>query len=250
MAGDRLAGKIAIITGAAAGIGGAACRLFCEEGARVVAADLKEPGEELAATLRAHPDRIRFEHADVTSEEDWSRLVESCRQAYGPQNVLFNNAGVHGRKKAVHEETLEGFLETLQVNLIGVFLGMRAVIPDMLEARGGSIVNTSSVWGQYAAAGNAAYHASKGGVTVLSKNAALTYAKDGIRVNALLPGYTDTPMVQNVTEAEAGALIAMTPLGRIARPDEIASVVVYLASDESSFTTGAVFFVDGGMSAL
>src|SRR3954447_14267441 len=244
----RLDGKIAIISGAAAGIGGAACRLFCEEGARVIAADVKEPGEELAQTLRAHPERIRFERVDVTREDDWSRAVETCREAYGPPNVLFNNAGVHGRKKAVHEETLEGFRETLDVNLVGVFLGMRAVIPGMIEGGGGSIVNTSSVWGAYAAAGNAAYHASKGAVTVLSKNAALTYAKYGIRVNALLPGYTDTPMVRNVTEEEASALLAMTPLGRIGKPEEVATIVVHLASDESSFTTGGVFFVDGGMS--
>jgi NAD(P)-dependent dehydrogenase (short-subunit alcohol dehydrogenase family) len=177
-------------------------------------------------------------------------VTEICSDAFGPPSVLFNNAGVHGRKKAVHEETLEGFLETLNVNLVGVFLGMRAVIPGMREAGGGSIINTSSVWGQYAAEGNAAYHASKGAVTVLSKNAALTYATDGIRVNALLPGYTDTPMVKNVTEEEAQALLAMTPLGRIGRPEEIASIVIHLASDESSFTTGGVFFVDGGMSAL
>jgi 3alpha(or 20beta)-hydroxysteroid dehydrogenase len=250
MAGERLAGKIAIVSGAAAGIGGAACAQFCAEGARVLAVDLKDPGATLAASLRDHPDAIRFKRADVTSEEDWTSLVEICAAAFGPPNVLFNNAGVHGRKKAVHEESLEGFQETLNVNLIGVFLGMRAVIPSMLEGGGGSIINTSSVWGQYAAAGNAAYHASKGAVTVLSKNAALTYAKDGIRVNALLPGYTDTPMVKNVTESEAQALIAMTPLGRIGRPEEIAWIVVYLASDESSFTTGGAFFVDGGMAAL
>jgi NAD(P)-dependent dehydrogenase (short-subunit alcohol dehydrogenase family) len=150
----------------------------------------------------------------------------------------------------VHEETLEGFQETLDVNLIGVFLGMRAVIPGMLEAGGGSIINTSSVWGAYAAPGNAAYHASKGAVTVLSKNAALTYAKQGIRVNALLPGYTDTPMVRNVTPEEVDYLLFLTPIGRVGRPEEIASIVVYLASDESSFTTGGVFFVDGGMAAM
>jgi 3alpha(or 20beta)-hydroxysteroid dehydrogenase len=250
MAGQRLAGKIAIITGAAAGIGGAACAQFCAEGARIVAVDVKSPGDTLAATLRDHSATIRFESADVTSEEDWARVIETARSAFGPPNALFNNAGVHGRKKAVHEETLEGFQETLNVNLISVFLGMRAVIPGMLEGGGGSIVNTSSVWGQYAAAGNAAYHASKGAVTVLSKNAALTYAKDRIRVNALLPGYTDTPMVKNVTDAEAETLIAMTPLGRIGTPEEIAPIVVYLVSDESSFTTGGVFFVDGGMAAM
>src|SRR5581483_708915 len=250
MAGERLAGKVAIITGAAAGIGGAACRLFCEEGARVVAADVKEPGEDLAATLDEFSGSIVFERADVTKEAEWERLVERCREAYGPPSVLFNNAGVHGRKKPVHEETLEGFQETLDVNLIAAFLGMRAVIPHMLANGGGSIVNTSSVWGLYAAAGNAAYHASKGAVTVLSRNAALTYARQGIRVNALLPGYTDTPMVRNVTDDEAAALLAMTPLGRIGQPREIATIVVYLASDESSFTTGGLFFVDGGMSAL
>jgi NAD(P)-dependent dehydrogenase (short-subunit alcohol dehydrogenase family) len=193
---------------------------------------------------------VRFERADVTREDEWERIVEAARDAFGPPSVLFNNAGVHGRKKPVHEETLEGFQETLNVNLIGVFLGMRAVIPTMLEQRGGSIVNTSSVWGQYAAAGNAAYHASKGAVTVLSKNAALTYADRGIRVNVLMPGYTETPMVSALTEDEVRALIAMTPLGRVARPVEIATIVVHLASDESSFTTGAAFFVDGGMSAL
>jgi NAD(P)-dependent dehydrogenase (short-subunit alcohol dehydrogenase family) len=250
MSGERLVGKVAIISGGADGIGGAACAQFVAEGARVLAVDVKEPGGALAAALRDAPDRIRYARVDVTREADWEHAIATCRDAFGAPNVLFNNAGVHGRKLPVHEETLEGFQETLDVNLIGVFLGMRAVIPGMLEAGGGSIINTSSVWGAYAAPGNAAYHASKGAVTVLSKNAALTYAKQGIRVNALLPGYTDTPMVRNVTPEEVDYLLFLTPIGRVGRPEEIASIVVYLASDESSFTTGGVFFVDGGMAAM
>ena len=247
---DRLAGKTAIITGAAAGIGGAACRLFCEQGAQVLAIDLKPPAEDLAGALERYPDAIRYERADITNEGEWERIVDVCHSSFGPVSVLFNNAGVHGRKLPVHEETLEGFYETLNVNLVGVFLGMRAVIPDMLAGGGGSIINTSSVWGAYAAPGNAAYHASKGAVTVLSKNAALTYAKVGIRVNALLPGYTETPMVENVTPEEVEYLLFLTPLGRVGQPAEVASIVVYLASDESSFTTGGAFFVDGGMAAM
>jgi NAD(P)-dependent dehydrogenase (short-subunit alcohol dehydrogenase family) len=247
---DRLAGKTAIITGAAAGIGGAACRLFCEEGARVLALDVKDPGDDLAKALETYPQSIRYDRADVTSETEWERVTDLCHATFGSANALFNNAGVHGRKLPVHEETLEGFYETLNVNLVGAFLGMRAVIPYMLANGGGSIINTSSVWGAYAAPGNAAYHASKGALTVLSKNAALTYAKDAIRVNALLPGYTDTPMVKNVTPEEVEYLLFLTPLGRVGQPAEIATIVVYLASDESSFTTGGVFFVDGGMAAM
>lgn len=150
----------------------------------------------------------------------------------------------------MHEETLKGFHATLAVNLVGVFLGMREVIPEMLANGGGSIINVSSVWGAYAAAGNAAYHAAKGAVTVLSKNAAVTYAEQGIRVTCLLPGYVDTPMSRKVTEEEARALIALTPVRRVGMPSEVAPIVVYLASDESTFTTGGTFFVDGGMAAL
>ena len=136
------------------------------------------------------------------------------------------------------------------MNLVGAFLGMREVTPEMLANGGGSIINVSSVWGAYAAAGNAAYHASKGAVTVLSKNAAVTYAEQGIRVNCLLPGYVDTPMSRKVTEEEARALIALTPVRRVGMPYEVAPIVLYLASDESTFTTGGTFFVDGGMAAL
>jgi NAD(P)-dependent dehydrogenase (short-subunit alcohol dehydrogenase family) len=250
MPNERLAGKIAIVTGSSTGIGAATVRHFWETGAQVLALDVADPGDELTATARDAGDRVRLERVDVSDEDAWRRAMDLCKETFGSPNVLVNNAGVHGTKKAVHEETLEGFHATLAVNLVSVFLGMRAVIPEMLGAGGGSIVNVSSVWGLYAAAGNAAYHASKGAVTVLSKNAAVTYAERGIRVNCLLPGYVDTPMSRKVTEDEARALIAMTPVRRVGMPHEVAPILVYLASDESSFTTGGLFFVDGGMAAL
>jgi NAD(P)-dependent dehydrogenase (short-subunit alcohol dehydrogenase family) len=158
-----------------------------------------------------------------------------------------NNAGIVGMA-ALHEETLEGWERVLAVDLTGVFLGMRAVVPGMRTAGAGSIVNISSSWGLVAGEGGAAYHAAKGGVTVLSKNAAVTYARDGIRVNSVHPGGIDTAMIADAGTAEY--VRSRTPLGRIARPEEIASAVVYLASDEASFVTGAAVAVDGGYTAV
>ena len=250
MPGERLSGKIAIVTGAATGIGAATVRDFCENGAQVVAADIAEPGEKLARTLRDHADRLRFEQLDVRRQEDWDRVLGVCKEAYGHPNVLFNNAGALGSGKPIHEESVEGMQAALAVNTIGVFLGMKTVIPGMLELGGGSIINTSSVWGIYAAPANAAYHCSKGACHQMTKNAAVTYAPHNIRVNSLLPGYVDTPMSRGVTPEEAETLIRFTPIGRRAEPEEISGMVTYLASDESSFTVGGTFTVDGGMAAL
>jgi NAD(P)-dependent dehydrogenase (short-subunit alcohol dehydrogenase family) len=250
MPGERLSGKIAIVTGAATGIGAATVRDFCINGAQVVAADIAEPGEQLAQTLREHADRVRFEKLDVRRQEDWDRVLAVCKEAYGHPNVLFNNAGALGSGKPIHEETVEGMQAALAVNTIGIFLGMKTVIPGMLELGGGSIINTSSVWGIYAAPANAAYHCSKGACHQMTKNAAVTYAPHNIRVNSLLPGYVDTPMSRGVTPEEAETLIQFTPMGRRAEPEEISGMVTYLASDESSFTVGGTFTVDGGMAAL
>ena len=246
----RLSGKVAIVTGAATGIGAATVADFCRNGALTVATDIAEPGDKLAATLAEHGDRARFERLDVREQADWDRVLAVCKEAYGQPNVLFNNAGALGSGEPIHEETVEGMQAALAVNAIGMFLGMKTVIPGMLELGGGSIVNTSSVWGIYAAPDNAAYHCAKGAAHQMTKNAAVTYAPHNIRVNSLLPGYVDTPMSRGVTPEEAETLIRFTPMARRAEPEEVSGMVVYLASDEASFTVGGTFTVDGGMSAL
>lgn len=250
MAGDRLAGKVAIVTGAATGIGAATVADFVRNGALTLATDIGDPGERLAETLRANPERARFDKLDVRSEDDWERVLASCSETWGHPNVLFNNAGALGSGKPIHEETIEAMRASLEVNALGHFLGMKAVIPGMLELGGGAIINTSSVWGIYAAPNNAAYHCAKGACHQMTKNAAVTYAPHNIRINSLLPGYVDTPMSRGVTPEEAEKLIRFTPAGRRAAPEEVSGLVVYLASEEATFTVGGTFTVDGGMAAL
>lgn len=250
MNGDRLAGKVAIVTGAATGIGAATVADFARNGARTIATDIAEPGEKLAATLEEHGDRVRFEKLDVRSQEDWDRVVGLCRELWGPPNVLFNNAGALGSGKPVHEEDIDAMRASLEVNTLGHFLGMKAVIPGMLDQGGGAIINTSSVWGIYAAPNNAAYHCAKGACHQMTKNAAVTYAPHNIRINSLLPGYVDTPMSRGVTPEEVETLLRFTPAGRRAEPEEVSGMVVYLASEEATFTVGGTFTVDGGMAAL
>jgi 3alpha(or 20beta)-hydroxysteroid dehydrogenase len=246
----RLSGKIAIVTGASTGIGSATARLFVAEGARVWACDIKPAGEALAAALGAHGEALRFGLLDVRSEASWAEGLAACIAAFGHPHVLVNNAGALGSGKPVHEETLEGMTRAFESNVLGMFLGMKTVIPGMIAAKGGAIVNVSSVWGWSGVANNAAYQTAKGAAVMLSKNAGVTYAPHGIRVNCLLPGYVDTPMSRGVTPEEAKMLIAFTPLGRRAVPEEIAPMIAFLASDEASFVAAGNFMVDGGMAAL
>jgi NAD(P)-dependent dehydrogenase (short-subunit alcohol dehydrogenase family) len=246
----RLNGKIAIVTGASTGIGSATARLFVAEGAKVFAADIKQPGAELAASLAANKDALRFETLDVRSEEAWAAGVAACVKAFGQPNVLINNAGALGSGKPVHEETVEAMKAAFDSNVLGMFIGMKAVIPGMLKLGGGAIVNVSSVWGWSGVANNVAYQTTKGAALMMSKNAGVTYAPKNIRINCLLPGYIDTPMSRGVTPDEAKMLIQFTPLGRRAEPEEVAPMIVYLASDEASFVAASNFMVDGGMAAL
>jgi NAD(P)-dependent dehydrogenase (short-subunit alcohol dehydrogenase family) len=245
-----LSGKIAIVTGAATGIGAATAALLADHGAQVLAVDIKEPGEVLAVTLEEAPDRVRFRHLDVTSEEAWTKGLAECEEAFGPPNVLVNNAGRLGSGKPVHEETTDEMRQVFEVNTVGMMLGMKAVVPRMLEGGGGAVVNVSSVWGLSGVADNVAYQTAKGATIMLSKNAGVTYAPHGIRVNCVLPGYVDTPMSRGVTPEEAKRLLDFTPLGRRAEAHEVAPLILFLCSDAASFVAAGTFTCDGGMAAL
>ena len=247
---EWLRGKIALISGAASGIGAATAALFVEHGARVLAVDVQEPRDTLAAAIAGSAGRLRFRHLDVTSETDWAAGVAECIEVFGAPSVLVNNAGRLGSGGAVHEETADEMRLVLEVNTIGMMLGMKAVLPHMLPVGAGAIVNVSSVWGLTGVAGNAAYQTAKGATIMLSRNAGVTYAPHGIRVNCVLPGYVDTPMSRGVTEEEAQQLLKLTPLGRRAEPHEVAPLILFLCSDAASFVASGTYACDGGLSAI
>ena len=232
---DRLSGKTALVTGAGRGIGRAIAETFAAEGARVVATGR---GGECDFALP-------WRQLDVSSESDWSRVVAEVEQSIGGLDVLVNNAGIITYDMP-HEATLDDWSRVVAVNQTGTWLGMRSVIPSMLQRGGGSIINVSSIWGNAAVAGAHAYHATKGAVRNMSKSAAITYAKDNIRVNSLHPGFIDTPLTQAQAPEINEHVVGQTPMARAGRPEEIAQGAVFLASDESSFMTGSELVIDGG----
>ena len=249
----RLDGKVALISGGARGMGASEARMFAAEGAAVVIGDiLDDEGEATAASIRAEGGRCDYHRLDVTSESDWQAAVAAAVATHGNLNVLVNNAGIGSNSFRIHEEPVELWDATMDVNLKGVFLGTRAAIPAMLEAGGGSIINISSQLGIVAVPYNgAAYQTAKGGVRILTKAAALQYAGEGIRVNSVHPG----PIVTEMTRAgrdnpeRLATMLARIPMGRYGEPEEVANAVLYLASDESSFVTGSEVVVDGGWTA-
>jgi 3alpha(or 20beta)-hydroxysteroid dehydrogenase len=245
----RLDGAVALVTGGASGLGEAQCRLYAEEGATVVVADLdNERAAKLVADLGAPS---RFVALDVTEEASWSAAVEFVLGEFGRVDVLVNNAGVHSMSPIVHT-TLEDYLAVIKVNQIGVFLGMRAVIPAMTAAGRGSIINVSSVEGLRGTPTQVAYAASKFAVTGMTKVAALELAKTGVRVNSMHPGAIETPMKDAFAETglDIDALIAkLIPYGRAAKAIEIAQLSLFLASAESSYCSGAEFVADGALTA-
>jgi 3alpha(or 20beta)-hydroxysteroid dehydrogenase len=238
----RLAGRTALITGGARGQGAAHGRRLAQEGAAVILADILDAaGEAHARELRAAGHRAHYLHLDVTAPEDWNAAVQTAEQRSGRLDILVNNAGVV-RVAPTVEETDDGWHNTMAVNATGVFYGMRAAIPALRRAGGGSIINVASIYGPVGAPGYVAYTASKGAVIAMTKVAALEHAHERIRVNAICPGPVRSPM----SEQEGDASVDVTPLRRRAEPEEIAAAVAFLASDDAIYMTGAELAVDGG----
>jgi NAD(P)-dependent dehydrogenase (short-subunit alcohol dehydrogenase family) len=247
---DELKNKVAIVTGASSGIGRASVELFAREGAAVVASDVSDvAGRQLADELSAQGCTVSYVHADVSQDADVAAMVHFALSHFGRLDVLFNNAGIEGDTARTDAATLDNWDRVIAINLTGTFLGMKHGIAAMLQHGGGAIVNNASVAGIVGFPGIPAYAASKGGVEQLTRSAALEYATDNVRVNCLCPGVIDTPMVQrfthNLPEAQA-QITATEPVGRLGRPEEVAQLALFLASDRSSFLTGAVIPVDGG----
>ena len=232
----KLEGKVAIVTGAASGIGRASALLFAEEGARVVVADWDAAkGEEVAREVKGKGGEAKFVKVDVSRAEDVQVMVTTAVESYGRLDVLFNNAGVEGEQAPTADCTLENFDRVIAINLRGVFLGMKYGIAAMLKTGGGSIINNASVAGLVGFTGIPAYSASKGGVIQLTKTAALEYAKEHVRVNAICPGVIWTPMVERFTSAGEEvrrALEAMEPVGRFGTAEEVARLALFLASED------------------
>jgi NAD(P)-dependent dehydrogenase (short-subunit alcohol dehydrogenase family) len=245
----RLEGKVALVTGAARGMGAAHARLLAIEGAAVAITDvLDSEGQAVAAEISAAGGAAEYFHLQVSDEGQWRAVVAQVAERFGGLDVLVNNAGVGGDPAAAADLDLAAWERTIAINQTGSFLGIKHAVPLMRERGGGSIVQIASMFAVSAFPAMAAYSASKGATVALARHAAVAYAPDRIRVNWIAPGVIDTPMI-DFEEDGVKAMITDTPLGRAAQPEEVAWAVVFLASDEASYITGAELRVDGGLTA-
>lgn len=249
----RLNGKVALITGGATGIGKTTAIRFANEGAKVVVTDINEAGaSETAAQIKATGgEAIAFRH-DVSSEDNWKQIVEDAVKAYGTIDILFNNAGIYVIKP-LFETSIEDWNRMMSINVTGVFLGMKHVIPVMVKQKKGSVINASSIAGLAGSPGHTMYGASKGAVRIMTKDAAMEFATLGVRVNSIHPGYINTAMVEYASETTKQSKEqlgqAVSPMGHVGSTEDVSNLVLFLASDESSYITGAEHVIDGGATA-
>ncbi len=248
----RLENKVAIITGGGSGIGAATARLFGTEGCRVAVVDKRRDAAEVTTQAICESGGMAIAvQADVTQSRDVQAMVDATIQAYGRFDILFNNAGI-GVQGDVVDMPEDVWDRVVDLNLTGVFLGCKYAIPKMAEQGGGSIINTASIMGLVGGSLSTVYPATKGGVVLLTRNAALDYAKSNIRVNCVCPGHIETPLLQRLFDDEPDKkkeLLRNYPIGRLGQPNEIAEGVLFLASDEASFVTGTTLVIDGGYTA-
>jgi NAD(P)-dependent dehydrogenase (short-subunit alcohol dehydrogenase family) len=253
---NRVEGKVAIVTGGSHGIGKSTCEVLAKEGARVAITDVKDSdGKNVAKDIQSSGGTAEYWHLDVSQESEVKAVFQQVKEKWGKLDVLVNNAGITGPDQRTHEIEADDWRSLLSINVDGVFYCTKHGVRAMLENGGGSIINLSSIYGIVGAPDIPAYHASKGAVRLMSKTDALLYAKDNIRVNSVHPGFIWTPLVENYLKQQGDVeegrknLDQLHPIGHVGKPEDIAYGILYLASDESKFTTGSELVIDGGYTA-
>ena len=242
----RFDGRVALVTGGASGIGKATATRIAAEGGSVVIADVQdEPGAAVVAAIKAAGGTAAYVHLDVTDEQGWTDAVASTLDEFGGLDILVNNAGI-GDTQPLEVTTVDTWNKVVAVTQTSVFLGMKAAAEALKRSGHGAVVNISSMYGIVGSGVSPAYHSAKGAVRLLTKTTALGWAKEGVRVNSVHPGYVDTPILG---DTDRDMLVGATPMGRLGQPEEIAAMITFLASDDASFATGAEFVIDGGYTA-